>query len=121
MGCGNYNFLFYNAWQAGCRSSSGVGVFSFWRRDSTFSLEIQSVAIMRWTSEERAFAVEAYFSNRLFVIATQRAFRNRFNVAPRDPVPDRKSVVTWVTSHYVLAHREYDTTKNCSISAHQII
>ena len=30
------------------------------------------------------------------VIATQRAFRNRFNVARRDPVPDRKSIVTWV-------------------------
>ena len=24
-----YNRLFYNAWQSGCRSSSGVGVFSF--------------------------------------------------------------------------------------------
>ena len=47
---------------------------------------------------ERAFAVEAYFSNRQSVIATQRAFRNRFNVAPRGPVPDRKSIVTWVTT-----------------------
>jgi len=37
---------------------------------------------MRWSSEERTFAVEAYFSNRLSVIATQRAFRNHFNVAP---------------------------------------
>ena len=27
---------------------------------------------------------------------TQRAFRNRFNVAPRNPVPDRKSIITWV-------------------------
>ena len=60
--------------------------------------QIQSVAIMRWSSEERAFAVEAYFSNRQSVIATQRAFRNRFNVAPRGPVPDRKSIVTWVTT-----------------------
>ena len=33
---------------------------------------------MRWSSEERAFAVEAYFSNRLSVIATQRAFREIF-------------------------------------------
>ena len=40
---------------------------------------------MRWSNEERAFAVEAYFSNRLSVIATQRAFRNRLNVAPREP------------------------------------
>ncbi|QQP38517.1 Transposable element Tc3 transposase [Caligus rogercresseyi] len=50
---------------------------------------------MRWSNEERAFAVEAYFSNRQSVVATQRAFRNRFNVAPRGPVPDRKSNVTW--------------------------
>ena len=32
---------------------------------------------MRWSSEERAFAVEDYFSNRLFVIATQRTFPER--------------------------------------------
>ena len=57
-----------------------------------------SVAIMRWNSEERAFAVEAYFSSGCSVIATQRAFRNRFNLAPLAPVPDRKSIVTWVTT-----------------------
>ncbi|KAF2892989.1 hypothetical protein ILUMI_13187, partial [Ignelater luminosus] len=55
-------------------------------------------AIMRWNSEERAFAVEAYFSSGCSVIATQRAFRNRFNLAPLAPVPDRKSIVTWVTT-----------------------
>ncbi|QQP51417.1 Transposable element Tc3 transposase [Caligus rogercresseyi] len=49
---------------------------------------------MRWSSEERAFAVEAYFSNRQSVVATQHAFRNRCNVAPRGPVPDWKSIVT---------------------------
>ena len=53
---------------------------------------------MRWSSGERAFAVEAYFSNRLSMIATQRAFRNRFNVAPIGPVPDRKSIVTWINA-----------------------
>ena len=37
---------------------------------------------MRWNSEERAFAVEAYFSSGCSVIATQRAFQNsRFGVA----------------------------------------
>ena len=45
---------------------------------------------MRWSGEERAFAVEAYFSNHKSIIATQRAFRNHFNIAPRGPVPDRK-------------------------------
>ncbi|QQP52427.1 Transposable element Tc3 transposase [Caligus rogercresseyi] len=29
---------------------------------------------MRWSREERAFAVEAYFSNHQSVIATQRSF-----------------------------------------------
>ncbi|CAK1578615.1 unnamed protein product [Parnassius mnemosyne] len=53
---------------------------------------------MRWNSEERAFAVEAYFSRGCSVIATQRAFRNRFNLAPSAPVPDRKSIVMWVTT-----------------------
>ena len=53
---------------------------------------------MRWNSEERAFAVEAYFSSGCSVITTQRAFRNRFNLAPLAPVPDRKSIVTWVTT-----------------------
>ena len=48
---------------------------------------------MHWSSEERAFAVETYFSNRLSVIATQRAFRNRFNVTQRDPVPERKKLL----------------------------
>ena len=51
-------------------------------------MEIQLVAIMPRSSEERAFAIEAYFFNRLSVIVTKRAFRNRFNVVPRDPVPD---------------------------------
>ena len=51
---------------------------------------MQSVAIMRWSGEERVFAVEAYLLNRQSVIATQRAFRYRFNVTPRRPVPDRK-------------------------------
>ena len=60
------------------------------------SLKMQSVAIMRWSSEERAFAVEAYFSHQQSVVATQRTFRIHFNVAPRGPVPDRKSIVTWV-------------------------
>jgi len=53
---------------------------------------------MHWSSEECALAVEAYFLNRLSVIPTQRAFRNRFDVAPRDPVPYWKSIITWVTT-----------------------
>ena len=67
-------------------------------QDSKVLSRHSSVAIMRWNSEERAFAVEAYFSSGCSVIATQRAFRNRFNLAPLAPVPDRKSIVTWVNT-----------------------
>ena len=45
---------------------------------------------------ERAFAVEAYFSCGKSIIATQRAFRRHFNVAPRGRVPGRQSIVSWV-------------------------
>lgn len=50
---------------------------------------------MRWTREQRAFAVEAYFSSNSFV-AVQRAFRVRFGIQPRGAVPDRKSILLWV-------------------------
>lgn len=71
---------------------------SFERRDYKVLFRHSSVAIMRWNSEERAFAIEAYFSSGCSVIATQRAIRNHFNLAPLAPVPDRKSIVTWVTT-----------------------
>lgn len=76
---------------------------------------------MRWNSEQRAFAVEAYFSNGRSVIATQRAFRNRFNIAPAGAVPDRKSIVTWVgtfrqtgsvTRRRIGVHRPIRTPEN---------
>ena len=48
------------------RGNQTVEVVATWacfhsRRDSKVSLEIQLVAIMRWSSEERVFALEAYF------------------------------------------------------------
>ena len=49
---------------------------SYERRDYKVSYRHSSVAIMRWNSEERAFAVEAYFSSGCSVIATQLAFRS---------------------------------------------
>jgi hypothetical protein len=49
---------------------------------------------MQWSNEQRAFAIEAYFSNGGSVVSTQRAFRNRFNIVPLGPVPDRKSVAS---------------------------
>ena len=51
---------------------------------------------MLWSREERAFAVEAYFSNGHAVIAVQRAFRRHFKIPSRGRVPDRKSILLWV-------------------------
>lgn len=48
---------------------------------------------MRCYTEGPTFALEAYFSN---VIATQHTFRNRYNLASLTPVPDRRSIATWV-------------------------
>jgi hypothetical protein len=47
---------------------------------------------------QRAFAVEAYFSNGRSIIATQRAFRVHFNIAPCGRVPGRQSIVSWVNN-----------------------
>ena len=55
-----------------------------------------SVAKMVWSREERAFAVETYFSNAHSVIVVQRAFRRHFHLPPRGRVPDRKSILLWV-------------------------
>ena len=46
------------------------------------------VIAMRCWKEERAFAVEAYFSNGRSIIATQSAFRTRFNIRTGAPFPD---------------------------------
>lgn len=51
---------------------------------------------MVWSSAQRAFAVEAFIRNNESVILAQREFRTRFQIPPRDSVPDRKSIVLWV-------------------------
>lgn len=53
---------------------------------------------MEWTKLEHAFAVEAYFSSGGSIVATQRAFRQHFNIAPRGRVPGRQSIVSWVNN-----------------------
>ncbi|PNF15158.1 hypothetical protein B7P43_G14820 [Cryptotermes secundus] len=47
-------------------------------------------------SEQREFAVEAYFLNKYSYVAVKRAFHTHFGIKPRGPVPDRKSIVLWV-------------------------
>ena len=51
---------------------------------------------MVWSNEQRAFAVEIYFSQSHSIVAVQRAFRTRYQIPPRDRVPDRESILLWV-------------------------
>ena len=55
-----------------------------------------SVANMVWTGEHRGFAVRAYFENNQSVIATQRAFRRRFNIPRNNAVPQANTIRSWV-------------------------
>ncbi|KAG5327779.1 TC3A transposase, partial [Pseudoatta argentina] len=53
---------------------------------------------MLWSREQRAFAVESFFCNGRSVVATQRAFRARFEISPHRLVPGRNSILSWVNS-----------------------
>lgn len=64
------------------------------------------VTAMRWSKEQRAFTVEAYFSNGRSIIKTQRAFRTRFNIRSRAPLPGRQSIVSWVSTFRVSGNVE---------------
>jgi len=50
---------------------------------------------MRWSSEERAFCRRILLFES--TVCDCNTFWNRFNVVPKDSVPDRKSIVTLVT------------------------
>ena len=62
----------------------------------TFPLQHSVVVKMVWSNEQRAFAVETCFSQSHSIVAVQRAFRTRYQIPPRDRVPDRKSILLWV-------------------------
>ena len=57
-----------------------------------------SVTAMRWWKDEQAFAVDIYFSNGRFIIATQRVFRTKFNIPTGAPLPERQSIALWVNT-----------------------
>jgi hypothetical protein len=52
---------------------------------------------MGWTGEHRGFVVEAYYENNQSVIAT-RAFRTRFVLGRNASVPDRKTILLWISN-----------------------
>ncbi|CAG9581884.1 unnamed protein product [Danaus chrysippus] len=53
---------------------------------------------MLWSREQRAFAVESFFSNGRSLVTTQRAFRARFEIPPHRLVPGRNSILSWFNS-----------------------
>ena len=61
-----------------------------------FSLQHSAVLKRVWSNVQRAFAVETYFSQSHSIVAVQRAFRTRYQIPPRDRVPDRKYILLWV-------------------------
>jgi len=61
-----------------------------------FPLKHSAVVKVVWSNEQRAFSVETYFSQSHSTVAVQRAFRTRYQIPPRDRVPDRKSILLWV-------------------------
>lgn len=57
-----------------------------------------SVYAMAWSGVHRAFVVEHFIQNGGSPINTQRAFRVRFALGRRDPVPDKKTIYSWVSN-----------------------
>ena len=53
---------------------------------------------MGWTGEHRGFVVEAYYENNRSVIATQTAFRTRFALGQNASVPNRKTILLWISN-----------------------
>jgi len=53
---------------------------------------------MGWTGEHRGFVVETYYENNHSVISTQRAFHTRFTLGRNASVPDRKTILLWISN-----------------------
>ena len=54
------------------------------------------VVMNRWSAEHRAFVVESMLKNNESVVATQRAFRQHFNIHRNDSVPARNTIKLWI-------------------------
>jgi len=61
-----------------------------------FPLQHSAVVKMVWSNEQRALAVETYFSQSHSIVAVQRVFCTRYQIPPLDRVPDLKSILLWV-------------------------
>jgi hypothetical protein len=49
-----------------------------------------------WSSEQRAFAVKAYYKNNDSFVGAQRAFCRQFSLSPRDPVSSHGTIDLWI-------------------------
>ncbi|PSN42498.1 hypothetical protein C0J52_09799 [Blattella germanica] len=55
----------------------------------------------RWTGEQWAFAIKAYYKNNDSFIAAQRLFRLHYNIHRNDPVPSAHAIKMWVQNFEV--------------------
>ena len=51
-----------------------------------------------WSGEHRGFVIEVFFKNKDSVTATQRAYRTCCGLHATDAVPDRKTILRWVSN-----------------------
>ena len=52
----------------------------------------------QWSVVHRVFAYDSFVKNNKSVVKVQRAFRNNFNIGRDGAVPDRKTIMRWVTA-----------------------
>ena len=53
---------------------------------------------MSCSGERPGFVIETFFKNNDSVTATRRAFRTRFGLYAADALPDRKTIMRWVSN-----------------------
>ena len=85
----------------------GVGIIGKGTPKVSFLLGLATA--MRWSKEQRVFAVEAYFLNGRSIIATQRGFRTPFDIRTGAPLSDRQSIALWVIIFRVSGNVEKNT------------
>ena len=95
-----------------------MGLVSLEKGHPKVSFLLGLVTVMRWSKEERGFAVEAYFLNGRFIIATRRDFRSRFNIRIGAPLPGRQSIALWVNTFRVSDNVEKNTRDLQKASEH---
>ena len=78
-------------WRAG-GAVEGWGLVRKLQVVGKFPIQHSVVVKMVWSNEQRAFAVETYFSQSHCIVAVQDAFRTHYKIPPRD----RKSILLWV-------------------------